>query len=700
MLGRKASRRCRWYNDDGTSRKRQNGALGCPRDNCMFAHPTDPEWKTATPSNPPMGYDPRNRDRDWEYQSYTSPDKDRAGQSSTSTSHFGSSSALAERKSSASSVRPTSPDSVRSKTDKRDRRPSPPRRTSTASDITERPRTASSSSMTRVTPTTGTKDKMQKDKEGSVKIGKSTYDGKGEEERRGSTSNVAVRALPSKAAPTSTESMPPPSISVARPEAPKKTSDKKIPDVVRNDKMDGWVSRIRVMADAVNARVDYVKIESSIASLRRLVNSRQRLDLSTETKGRMVKQITEAEARLKAKREELNTFVYRLIDSDFWPIPPRPLSGDADHIETQEEKFREVRVTVLALRDQVKELSASLLNQGTPVEVAERKPSPKVPMPVHSDQDNDGMVVDDPRPTKRRRLSEEPQRPAESNVQPSASQADLDALSDRLSAMETKIADLENDMVQYDQELSANVDDRLEEKLAALELSRPADPQVIDTGQISEETQVKLRALESEFELAGKDIEEMAKEVGGIIRHLNEVDDATARFKAENESIKQEVALLEQRQRVTEDMLRAQNAEIKALNAALTAYIARPPDPVPPPILPDIQTMVDTLRPMLIAAVREDISPMLLKLRQEVETILSGHTAELSGTVMAHLRTVLKMQETIQAFLIEQKNGVLSPANGDASHDHGPLNGLTGVNGTILQNRTNNGQTNKPGAPS
>ena len=107
----------------------------------------------------------------------------------------------------------------------------------------------------------------------------------------------------------------------------------------------------------------------------------------------------------------------------------------------------------------------------------------------------------------------------------------------------------------------------------------------------------------------------------------------------------------------TDKEMLAYKAEMKALNAALTAYISRPPDPVPPPILPDADVFVEALRQPIIASVREHIGPMLLGLRTEVEEMLESHTRQISNALLSKLSRVLKTERYIQEWLErESKN--------------------------------------------
>lgn len=123
-------------------------------------------------------------------------------------------------------------------------------------------------------------------------------------------------------------------------------------------------------------------------------------------------------------------------------------------------------------------------------------------------------------------------------------------------------------------------------------------------------------------------------------------------------------------------------AEVKALNAALTAYIMRPPDPVPPPILPDIDTLVEALRPPIVASVREEISPMLRNLRIEVEGMLESNTRQISTALLAKLSRVLKTERYIQEWLERESKNQVEMRTDNHIVNTLSVNGVNGVSHT------------------
>lgn len=125
--------------------------------------------------------------------------------------------------------------------------------------------------------------------------------------------------------------------------------------------------------------------------------------------------------------------------------------------------------------------------------------------------------------------------------------------------------------------------------------------------------------------------------------------------------------------------MKTYKAEMGALNAALTAFMTRPADPVPPPILPDVDTLVDIIRPPIITSMRQEIAPLLRNLRTEVEGMLDKHTRQISTSLMSKLKRVLQTEQYIQEWLERESNNQV-----DGQGNGKPVTGVAvnGLNGT------------------
>lgn len=310
----------------------------------------------------------------------------------------------------------------------------------------------------------------------------------------------------------------------------------------------------------MSTRIETLKLEGDLAGLKRVTASRQFSDMSDQTQRKLKKQVEDVETRLKAMRDNLNDIVNRLVDSDFWPMPPRPSGKDAVHA-TDDDKFREMRLTVMSLKGKIKEieeerqktvkLEASVLRNSAKLNSG--LPTPTLPAststPTLPVSRPDVMDVDEQRPAKRRRVSEErdqPQQSEQSSAEGSTSGRDFDALFDRLNAFEEKLVEIENEMVTFDQTISSVVEDRLEDRFGDLSIlpggSRSGEAVggagPIDTGQLTG----KLHELEVEFGQAANEIKELADTMASMFTELTVMREENTHVRTENERMKATIA--------------------------------------------------------------------------------------------------------------------------------------------------------------
>lgn len=332
-------------------------------------------------------------------------------------------------------------------------------------------------------------------------------------------------------------------------------------DTTLEDKLEVWVQRIkcvalilcslvrsndhspRTLADAVNMRVDYVRLEREVLSFKQMYNSKRLVDISEETRERLSKQLAELEAQWDKKRLELNSAVFRLIDAEYWPVVSQPLDP-----MSPDERFRAMRETVWELRDKVKELSETMKQVNERLEAS--KP---VPPPTASTVAEAGGP-----PLKRRKVSvPEEEGEVPSTAEPSSStsvpvHASLDAeqlntITEQFASLETRVEDLENELIQTDRNVLEQLEEKLEERLGQLNLrdgqsaegsgARAEAPP--DTGQ---QDAKQLAALQTIVSGVSNDIEELAGEVANMISNSGGIEDQVQRLTKENEEMRKQIA--------------------------------------------------------------------------------------------------------------------------------------------------------------
>ncbi|KAH8106783.1 hypothetical protein BXZ70DRAFT_1060887 [Cristinia sonorae] len=570
-------KRCHWYDDEGKPRPNAGGQwAGCRRQgSCTFAHPGDSDWPYADPVPPP----PRRL-----LDHYDDYPRSRTK-------------AFSPPRRSPPPPPPRRPPSP----------PPPPRRARTRSPP---PPPRKSSPPRPRTPTGPSNDSVRQ--RGRI----------GPEPATTRTIIPPPPALPPKLANSST--MP-----VSSSSGPSK-------EPTREERMNAWVDRIKIMSDAVLARGEYLSLEKELHSCQRIAQSWSSIELPSEEKTRFTEHLTTLESQFESKKKELNTLIYRLIDTDFWPITPQNAAVSArGSIEELQSKVQDIYTTI----QKMESLRISP-NEGT---------SPPKP-PSQLEPQNAGQ------PSKRRRVESEDvdmDTASTSVVQTPkpATTPDLEALKDRVLELEDKISEIQNDLVQHDDHTRSEIQEEIEKKIEEYGISPagtvPQPPPQASTSRTTENQYYEV--LQSEMRKTDVEIKYIAATLVEMVKGDNERDHKLATVQAENEQMKKEILLLQDMQAKSMKALEDQRLQIDALKAAVTVYVSQS-RPEPPPI-PSIDEMFTSCRPQLIYAMRQEIQPVLEEMKHALEKLVETRNTEVCNVVLSKLASTLQTIETIAGWM-------------------------------------------------
>ena len=433
----------------------------------------------------------------------------------------------------------------------------------------------------------------------------------------------------------------------------------------------------RVISDAVLARADYLKLEKDIQAFQRIKHSWKLSDMPEDEKLRLDAQLSALETQFESRKKDLNTLTRRLIDSDFWPAFPKSAAV------VVRETVEDLQAKVQDIYGTIQKMEALRLPSNTVAASAPKEESP---------------IVETDRPAKRRRMeSEEAKTDAQSNEKARgfALSRDLDSLRDQVLVLEGEISVMQNDLVQFDNNLLDQLNDEMERKFELYGLHGPAEGSKPSTHtsvphSVPPIPPEKVGVLESGLQKAGEDITEIAQEVGTLITRSNTRDSDMVLLHQENEQLKLQVnavsphgimeiqiakfcaSQLQQLQLQNMQTLETQKAEIDALKAAVTIFVSQA-KPDPPP-MPSIDEIVASCRPQLVYAMRQEIQPLLEDMKGAVETMLQAQSTELCNTVLSKLSATL-----------QKVQGIADWAERLKQNGH-PL--INGVNGTVPQNKS------------
>ncbi|KAH9901606.1 hypothetical protein C8Q73DRAFT_678352 [Cubamyces lactineus] len=394
-----------------------------------------------------------------------------------------------------------------------------------------------------------------------------------------------------------------------------------------------WLERIRLLSEAVQVRSDHLRTKEDLQKYERMTKSSLYETLPDDDKTALQTLISTASSRLQEKQRELNRIAGQLVPEDFWP--------QAQRIQQQSDPGYHKMTTVLAaLKEDVQQLYDSVGS----VQTLQQTATESEPTAGPATQPEPGEITAGPssRPKKRRRLS------VDGGLQvPDISSADLENMQERLVALDGRIAELRNDILQHENRIADEVEAHLNYRMSKLRLgvggeaAKPADP----------ELQSKVEQVQKDFSDVQARATQAVEQLVALEAHSQSRDERNAALQQQNDALRQQIEDLETSQVKTSAMLEEQQKTIDALKAAVTTYISRPPDvPLQPGYL-TADTIVEALRPRLLVASREDLLPILEDARLQIEKQLQDHTSQVNDELVSQMGPIVRSVEWISAWL-------------------------------------------------
>jgi hypothetical protein len=90
------------------------------------------------------------------------------------------------------------------------------------------------------------------------------------------------------------------------------------------------------------------------------------------------------------------------------------------------------------------------------------------------------------------------------------------------------------------------------------------------------------------------------------------------------------------------------NEQIKALAAALQAYISHAPPPPPQPVIPTHEYLMEELEDHIHSSCIKAIEPLLREMKDEVSKMLTDENDAMYQTVWPKIELVLRMVDTVK----------------------------------------------------
>ncbi|KAI0673021.1 hypothetical protein C8Q78DRAFT_970457 [Trametes maxima] len=398
-----------------------------------------------------------------------------------------------------------------------------------------------------------------------------------------------------------------------------------------------WEDRVGLLSQAIEARCELHRLHEDLQSSEQLAKSSQYATVPEDDKAAVHDLIAATSSRLQQKQQELNRLVARLVPDDFWPFARREQYHGDPGFNRMTEVVADLKGKISLLFDALAAAKAAQPPAGTAADasVATTKAEPgEIIASVSAESTKP--------PEKRRRIASD-----EDGQVPDNSAAELDNILERLTALDYRLSELNNDILQYESKIEDEVEAQLDYRMAGLRLGvggggeKLADP----------DTQKKVERLAGDVTRVQAKVKASEDELAELQSQERDYDEKNARFQEQNEAMRRQIAELQASQAQMLDTVNAQTNEIRALSAAVTAYIARPLNPPLPPGPLTADTIIEAIRPKLIDAARDDLLPILEEVRAHIEKELQEQSTQVTTELRVQMAPLVRSVEWISAWV-------------------------------------------------
>ncbi|KAM5530372.1 hypothetical protein V8D89_015958 [Ganoderma adspersum] len=401
-----------------------------------------------------------------------------------------------------------------------------------------------------------------------------------------------------------------------------------------------WTSRIELLAAATRIHNDCRSMENDIRDYKQLVESFSYQTLPVEDRTVIEGHLHTLQGQLAQKTGEMKKIINNLSAAKYWSTytnkhaPPAELGDNA--VNGQEHK-QEFAARTGALKGSVSQLQLLF-------KTVEARWENVFNQLQHNSGSGGGNGNGN---------GETASSPASTFLVEAIVPAELGKIRDTLANFEDRLGGLERGM-QQDQSLLEQLDAIVAENVQAVVLAstgtvqaKAPEPRV---AALTDEQLRTLQTLQQNAALTGQHVARLSQEVAQLAGYNERLQTENMMLQAENVQLRQQLEELRNAQPSSSgDTTQADRmiSEMRALNAAVRAYISQSSSSAHQPAEPTGDAVVKQLAPYLVKSIPELIAPQLQGLQDTLRATQTQAIQELSTKMTTTLQTVEAIRDLV-----------------------------------------------------
>ncbi|KAI1797976.1 hypothetical protein LXA43DRAFT_876275 [Ganoderma leucocontextum] len=431
-----------------------------------------------------------------------------------------------------------------------------------------------------------------------------------------------------------------------------------------------WSSRIELLAAATRIHNDCRSMENDIRDYKQLVESFSYQTLPAEDRTVIEGHLHTLQGQLAQKTDEMKKIITTLSAAKFWPThtnkhtPPAELNNNG--VNGQQQK-QEIANEIGALKGFVSQLQLLFKTVDARWENLSNQLQNNHNSSSGSGSGSGGGNV------------EMASNQASTFLAEAIVPSELEKIRDTLSNFEDRLSALER-AVQQDQSLLEQLDTIVAENVQAVVLAstgnvhaKPPEPRA---AVLTDEQLKTLQTLQQNAAVTGQHVARLSQEVAQLAGYNERLQTENMALQAENVQLRQQLEELQNTQASSSgDSTQADRmiSEMRALNAAVRAYISQSSASSHQPAEPTGDAVVKQLAPYLVKSIPELIAPQLQGLQDILRATQTQAIQELSTKMTTTLQTVEVIRDLIGPGRVHPK----SPSASSTQSSHQGINGVS-----------------------
>ncbi|KAH9849577.1 hypothetical protein C2E23DRAFT_352731 [Lenzites betulinus] len=392
------------------------------------------------------------------------------------------------------------------------------------------------------------------------------------------------------------------------------------------DKSELWSSRIELLAEATRVHNDCRNMENDVRDYKQLVDSFSYQSLPAEDRTVIEGHLTTLHTQLGEKAAEMKTLLTQLADAKFWPT----------HFASPQESGQEMVKHVQGLKVSVSQLQGLFQTLGGRWEqVSKSLQSNRLAnIGNHLFDSSGGSPGSVGQPNT---LIAEAIMPKE-----------LEKIRSSIASFEERLKNLENAATHSSEDVAEQIDVVVAENVQALMLAATGSVQATPppprpANALTAQQRQMLETLQQNAVVTAQQVQQLSQKVTEMATANEQLQGENVQLHAENTQLKQQLSesmSVQPPESSDSSKLDQMQSEMRALNAAVVAYLSQRPSTV------SAGPSADAIAEHILNALPQVIVPELEGLRDQIQEIVHSQHAEL----LKHLSSnVISTQHSVGA---------------------------------------------------